>query len=165
MPVGVDNLLFFDAVSVRAAVDPLAPLNAAAAPQAFAIRLTDRAGNVSLVPVRADEPALRYPAGATEPDEIFGELFTGRVPLLPVRVPISAFTGVNLARIAEVALVFDQTANGALFLADVELVRAPVAQQATLSNPPSVGIRSSSQGLKRVDVGSQNGGSPPECSG
>jgi TPR repeat protein len=137
LPVGVDNLLLFDAVSVRAAIDPLSPLNAAAAPQAFSIRLTDRAGNVATVPVRADEPALRYPAGETQPDEIFGELFTGRVPLLPVRVPISAFTGVNLASIAEVALVFDLTDSGALFLADLELVRAPVSPRPTLSDPPS----------------------------
>lgn len=137
LPVGVDNLLIFDALSVRAAIDPLAPLNPAATPQAFAIRLTDRAGNVSTVPVRADEPALRYPAGETQPDQLFGELFTGRVPLLPVRVPINAFTGVNLASIAEVALIFDQTESGVLFLADVELVRSPIGQQETLSAPPS----------------------------
>jgi hypothetical protein len=67
----------------------------------------------------------------------FGELFTGRVPLMPVRVPISAFTGVNLASVAEVALIFDQTASGSLFLADVELVRAPVSPRPTLSDPPS----------------------------
>jgi dienelactone hydrolase len=137
LPVGVDNLLLFDAVSVRAAIDPLSPLNAAAAAQAFAIRLTDRAGNVSTVPVRPDEPALRYPVGEKEPDDLFGELFTGRVPLLPVRVPISAFAGVNLASIAEVALVFDRTASGTLFVADVELVRAPVSPRPTLSDPPS----------------------------
>jgi tetratricopeptide (TPR) repeat protein len=54
-----------------------------------------------------------------------------------VRVPISAFSGVNLASIAEVALVFDQTASGTLFVADVELVRAPVSPRPTLSDPPS----------------------------
>jgi TPR repeat protein len=56
---------------------------------------------------------------------------------MPVRVPISAFTGVNLASVAEVALIFDQTASGSLFLADVELVRAPVSPRPTLSDPPS----------------------------
>ncbi len=134
---GVDNLLIFDAVSVRAVLDPLSPLNPAGAPQAFSIRLTDRTGATASVAVRADEPALRYPAGEAEPDEFFGALFTGRLPLLPVRVPLSAFTDVNFASIAEVAIVFDQTASGSLFLADVELVRSPISAQDTLSAPPS----------------------------
>ncbi len=134
---GVDNLLLFDAVSVRAAIDPLSPLNAAGAPQAFSVRLTDRQGNSALVPVRADEPALRFPEG--ELGELFFDdpLFSGRAPLLPVRIPLSQFEGVNLASIAEVALVFDQTESGSLFLADVELARSPVGSQETLSNPPS----------------------------
>ena len=134
---GVDNLLLFDAVSVRAAIDPLSPLNAAGAPQAFSVRLTDRQGNSAIVPVRADEPALRFPEG--ELGELFFDdpLFSGRAPLLPVRIPLSQFEGVNLASIAEVALVFDQTDSGSLFLADVELVRSPVSSQGTLSEPPS----------------------------
>ena len=134
---GVDNLLIFDAVSVRAAIDPLSPLNAAGAPQAFSVRLTDRQGNSAIVPVRPDEPALRFPEG--ELGELFFDtpLFTGRAPLLPVRIPLSQFEGVSLASIAEVALVFDQTDSGTLFLADVELVRSPVGSRETLSDPPS----------------------------
>ena len=137
LPVGVDNLLIFDSLSVRTGVDPLSPLNAAGAPQAFSVRMTDRSGATASVAVRPDEPALRYPAGEVQPDDIFEHLFTGRLPLLPVRVPISAFAGVNLASIAEVALVFDQTDSGSLFVADVELVRAPVSPRPTLSDPPS----------------------------
>lgn len=134
---GVDNLLLFDAVSVRAAVDPLSPLNAAGEPQAFSVRLTDREGSSATVPVRPDEPALRFPAG--ELGDMFFDtpLFTGMAPLLPVRIPLSQFAGVNLASIAEVALVFDQTASGTLFLADVELVRSPIGSRETLSDPPS----------------------------
>jgi hypothetical protein len=137
LPPGLDNLLLFDAVSVRATVDPLAPRNTAGAPQAFSIRLTDRAGNTATVATRPGEPALRFPAGEVEEDTFFGDLFTGRAPLLPVRVPLTAFAGVNLASIAEVALVFDQTPSGTLFLADVELARAPIGRQETLSDPPS----------------------------
>ncbi len=137
LPIGLDNLLIYDAISVRTGVDPLSPLNAAGAPQRFSVRVTDRSGASASVAVRVDEPALRYPAGEAQPDDIFGELFTGRLPLMPVRVPISAFEGVNLASIAEVALVFDQTDSGSLFVADVELVRAPVSPRPTLSDPPS----------------------------
>ena len=137
MPEGLDNLLLFDAVSVRTVVDPLSPLNAAGAPQAFSVRLTDRQGNSAVLPVRVDEPALRFPKG--ELGELFFDipLFTGRAPLLPVRIPLSWFEGVNLASIAEVALVFDQTDSGTLFLADLELVRSPVASRETLDDPPS----------------------------
>ncbi|MCB0051527.1 MAG: hypothetical protein KDE24_18500, partial [Caldilinea sp.] len=87
-------------MSVRAAIDPLSPLNAAGAPQAFSVRLTDRQGNSAIVPVRADEPALRFPEG--ELGELFFDdpLFSGRAPLLPVRIPLSQFEGVNLASIA-----------------------------------------------------------------
>ncbi len=137
LPVGVDNLLLFDAFSVRTGVDPLSPLNAVGANQRFSVQVTDRSGASASVAVRPDEPALRYPAGKAEPDDLFGELFTGRLPLMPVRVPIRAFEGVNLASIAEVALVFDQTESGALFVADVELVRAPVSPRPMLSDPPS----------------------------
>ncbi|HAJ35206.1 MAG TPA: hypothetical protein DCL15_05890 [Chloroflexi bacterium] len=137
LPIGLDNLLLYDAFSVRAAVDPLSPLNVAGAPQRFSVRVTDRSGATASVAVRPDEPALRYPAGEAQPDDLFGALFTGRLPLMPVRVPIQAFAGVNLANVAEVALVFDQSDSGALFLADVELVRAPVSPRPTLSNPPS----------------------------
>lgn len=137
LPIGLDNLLIHDAISVRTGVDPLSPLNPAGANQRFSVRVTDRSGASATVSVRADESALRYPAGEAQPDDIFGELFTGRLPLMPVRVPISAFTGVNLARVAEVALIFDQTERGSLFVADVELVRAPVSPRPTLSDPPS----------------------------
>lgn len=137
LPIGLDNLLIFDAISVRTGVDPLSPLNPAGAPQAFSIQVTDRSGASASVAVSPDEPALRYPAGDVQSDDNFGALFTGRLPLMPVRVPISAFEGVNLASIAEVALIFDQTDSGALFIADVELVRAPVSPRPTLSDPPS----------------------------
>ncbi len=125
LPAGVNDLLPFDAISVRAVIDPLSPLNPAGAPQSFSIQLKDRSGAIASVIVRPDEPALRYPAGVSEPDHAFGELFSGRLPLMPVRVPISEFQGVDLASIVEAALVFDQTDSGTLFLADVELVRSP----------------------------------------
>jgi dienelactone hydrolase len=136
LPPGLGNLLLFDAVSLRATVDPLSPLNPADTPQAFSVRLTDQQGNREIVPVRAGEPALRFPEGELE-DEFFGTpLFTGRAPLLPVRMPLSQFEQVNLASIYEVAIIFDQTDTGTLFLADVELVRSPVAGRETLGDPP-----------------------------
>jgi dienelactone hydrolase len=137
LPPGLDNLTLFDALSVRVAVEPLSPLNIAGVPQAFSVRLRDRQGNHVEVPVRTDEPALRFPVGELGDEFLDTPLFTGRVPLFPVRMPLSEFAGVNLASIAEVAIVFDQTDRGTLFLADVELVRSPIAGRTTLDDPPS----------------------------
>lgn len=138
LPTGIGNLRFFTAISLRAAVDPLSPLNVADSGQAFSVQLTDRAGNSVAAPTRPDEPALKFPAGVEEENDFFeGGLFTGPVPLTTIRLPLSAFEGVDLATIVEIALVFDQTPSGSLFLGDVELVRSPIAQQATLDAPPS----------------------------
>jgi hypothetical protein len=40
-----------------------------------------------------------------------------------IRLPLSDFDGVDLANIREVALLFDQTPSGSLFMGDVEWVR------------------------------------------
>ncbi|MCL4857850.1 MAG: hypothetical protein KJZ93_00520, partial [Caldilineaceae bacterium] len=138
LPVGANNLHLFGGVSVRAAVDPLSPYNTAGVPQRFSIQLTDGAGNRANAPTRPDEPALQFPAGVVEKSEFFeGGLFTGRVPLTTIRLPLSAFEGVDLATIVEIALVFDQAPSGSLFLGDVEVVRSPISQQETLDAPPS----------------------------
>ena len=51
--------------------------------------------------------------------------FTGRVPLTTIRLPLAGFAGVDLSDIAEIALIFDQTPSGTIFLADLEWVRPP----------------------------------------
>jgi hypothetical protein len=126
VPEGKGDLSGATAIALRAAVDPLSTLNAAGAGQGFSLRLTDGKGQSATVATRPDEPALRFPAGEVEPDALFGQLFTGRVPLTTLRAPITAFSGVDLSDIREVALVFDQTATGSLFLADLEWVQPPV---------------------------------------
>ena len=118
------DLSAYRAVSLRAAIDPLSPLNETGAFQGFTIRLTDREGKTSSVPTRSDEPALRFPEGVSEDNYPFeGGLFTGRVPMTSIRVPLEVFRGVDLAAITEIALLFDQTSSGSIFLADLELVR------------------------------------------
>jgi hypothetical protein len=136
LPPGVGMLNFFDALSLRAAIDPLSPLNTPGAAQAISVRLADGAGNAAILRTRPDEPALQYPPGEAVDDQFFDSLFTGRVPLTTIRLPLRDFEGVNLMDIVEVALVFDGAPRGALFLADVELVRSPVGQQETLDAPP-----------------------------
>jgi dienelactone hydrolase len=124
LPQGAGDLSSYTTLSLRAAVDPASPLNAAGSPQAFSVQMTDRAGNRAAVQTRTDEPALAFPPGemqgvsATETG-----FFTGRVPLTTIRLPLAGFASVDLSDIAEIALLFDQTPSGTLFLGDIEWVR------------------------------------------
>ena len=57
-------------------------------------------------------------------DSLFkGGLFTGRVPMTSIRVPLQDLKGVDLRNIRELALVFDQTPSGSRSINDVEFVR------------------------------------------
>jgi hypothetical protein len=115
----------FTALTLRVTLDPLSPLNTKDQPQAFSVRLTDAAGKTATVIASPELPALQFPAGSAQPDDTFGALFTGRAPLTDLRLPIRSFADVDLKAIREVALVFDQTPSGALFIADLALVKAP----------------------------------------
>ena len=124
VPKGAGDLSGYAALSLRAAVDPASPLNATGQPQAFSVQLTDRAGNSAVLQTRPDEPALGFPPGemqgvsATETG-----FFTGIVPLTTIRLALSDFVGVDLTDIREIALLFDRTPSGSLFVGDLEWVR------------------------------------------
>jgi hypothetical protein len=114
----------YAAISLRAALDPMSDLNLGGASQAFTIQLLDNQGNMFGIQTQEDEPALRFPAGYVEEDMVFEDgLFTGRVPLISIRIPLSGFEDVNLAQLSEIVLLFDQTASGSLFVSDIEFVR------------------------------------------
>ena len=56
-------------------------------------------------------------------DSIETGFFTGLVPLTTIRLALGDFDGVDLANIEEIALLFDQTPSGALFVGDLEWIR------------------------------------------
>ena len=123
LPEGSD-LSKFSSISLRAALDPLSPLNKAGTPQVFTIQLVDSQGNSASVDTRAGEPALQFPLGVIEENDTFeGGWFTGRIPLTSIRLLLSDFTGVDLTSIREIVLLFDQTPSGSLFMSDLEIVR------------------------------------------
>ena len=124
IPQGKGDLSRAAAITLRAAVDPLSKLNAKSKGQGLSIRVTDGAGNTATVRTRPDEPALSFPEGEAIVDATFGDMFTGRLPLTTVRMPIPALQGVDRADIREIALLFDQAPSGSLFVADLEIVRA-----------------------------------------
>ena len=124
LPAEVEDLSRYTTISLRTAVDPMSPLNPSGNYQSFLVQLTDSTGATASVQTRPEEPALAFPPGHVEEDELFAEgLFTGRVPMTTIRLPLNKFEGVDLTQISEVALLFDQTPSGSLFMGDVELVK------------------------------------------
>jgi dienelactone hydrolase len=123
VPEGVRDVSGYAALHLRAALDPLSELNAEGQPQSFSLSLVDVDGNAAQVTVPSDAPALAFPAGMRRPNDHFeGDLFTGLVYMSSIRLPLTAFAGIDLGNVVEVSLVFDQTGSGRLFVADLEFV-------------------------------------------
>ena len=124
LPEEAGDLSDFTTISLRTAVDPTSLLNASGSYQSFSVRLTDSSGATAIVQTQPTEPALLFPLGNVEEDDIFeGGMFTGRVPMTTVRLLLGDFAGVDVTQISEVALLFDQTPSGSLFMGDIELVK------------------------------------------
>ena len=124
MPTGQGEMGSYTTLTLRAALDPLSELNPADSAQSFSVRLTDGHGATASVVVGPDEPALQYVSGEFTADETFTPgLLDAIVQPTTVRVPLASFAGIDLNDVAEVALVFDQTASGTLFIADVAVDR------------------------------------------
>ncbi|MGW0517629.1 hypothetical protein [Crossiella sp. NPDC003009] len=114
IPVAYQDVRKFSAVRFRAAVDFTDPANPAGVAQDLQVVVTDRAGGRSSVPVAQFGKALDYPhVPPGTPDVIPHLLFN------QVRVPLSAFSGVDLSRVDSVYLAFNKTPKGAIALADL----------------------------------------------
>jgi hypothetical protein len=128
LPPDNRDLSDYQTLHLRTVVDPLSELNVQGEPQAFSIRLTDGTGATAVVPL-AGEPALAFPPGmavvyADQPDR---HVWDTNVLLGSIRAPLAKFAGVDLSDIRSVALVFDATDSGAIFVTDLELLRKDVA--------------------------------------
>jgi hypothetical protein len=119
LPESAGDLSGYEAIQLRAALDPLSELNTEGEPLTFSVELVDGEGQRAAV----GGLALEYPPGVRQPNEIFeGDRFTGHVIMHTVRVPLQAFGDVDTSNIAEIALIFDQIPSGALFVADLEVI-------------------------------------------
>jgi hypothetical protein len=120
VPESHTDLTGYTAVQLRVAIDPLSELNPAGEPQSFTVELVDGDGNRA----QTVAPQVAYPVGITQPNDFFeGDYFTGQVPMHMIHIPLMGFSSVDLANITEVALIFDQTLGGTLFLADLEFIK------------------------------------------
>jgi hypothetical protein len=116
LPLGSTNVSGFQALQFRVSVNFEDTRNAKA-PQNFSVVLTDGAGAQATVLVGSVSTALFYPPGTTGP--------VPKVVLNTARIPLTAFTGVNLSDIRSVKFQFDQSASGALLITDLAFASAP----------------------------------------
>ena len=117
LPPSLRNVSGFQAVQFRVSVNFADVRNFAGLAQDFSVVLTDSSGSSASVPVSNVSAALYFPPGSVGP--------VPKVVLNTVRVPLSAFSGVNLNNIRSVQFKFDQRLQGALLITDVAFASAP----------------------------------------
>jgi uncharacterized lipoprotein YbaY len=131
LPYEAQDLSQFEMLHLRALVDPTAFLNAPQLLQSFSVIVQDLEGDTSTVKVSAKTPALAYQPGAPD-TKFYG--WSGLAPLSSIRIPLSAFTGVDLSRVHTIALALDGQPTGSILIADLEfLSKEAVPLQAQVS--------------------------------
>ena len=117
IPSSLGNVSGFQALQFRVSVNFADPRNLAGLAQDFRVVLTDASGASSSVRVSDVSGALYYPPG-----EIFP---VPKAVLNTVRIPLSAFGGVNLNAVRSVQFTFNERLQGGLLITDVAFASAP----------------------------------------
>lgn len=133
LPPGSRDVSRHRAFQFRAFVDSTDPLNLLEQPQDLRVEIEDGAGLVASATVSDHSPVLFYRHSVDLP--LDSDTALPRAVLNTVRVPLSAFDGVFLSDVRAVRLHFDQTASGAINIADMAFAdeaqnRTPEAQWA-----------------------------------
>lgn len=117
IPGSSGNVSGFQAIQFRVSVNFADVRNVPNLAQDFRVVLTDASGASASVRVSDFSSALFYPPG-----EI---LAVPKVVLNTVRVPLSAFNGVNLNNVRSVQFTFNERLQGGLLITDVAFASAP----------------------------------------
>ena len=117
IPVTQGNVSGFQAVQFRVSVNFADVRNVPNFAQDFRVVLTDAGGSSASVRVSDFSSALFYPPGEV--------LAVPKVVLNTVRVPLSAFNGVNLNAVRSVQFTFNERLQGGLLITDVAFASAP----------------------------------------
>lgn len=117
IPAALGNVSGFQAVQFRVSVNFADVRNVPDLAQDFRVVLTDASGASASVRVSEFSSALFYPPGEV--------LVVPKVVLNTVRVPLSAFSGVNLNAVRSVQFTFNERLQGGLLITDVAFASAP----------------------------------------
>jgi hypothetical protein len=117
VPSALSNVSGYQAVQFRVSVNFADARNMADLAQDFRVRLTDGAGLSASVRVSDVSGALFFPPGTTGP--------VPKVVLNTVRIPLSAFGGINLTNVRSVRFTFDERLQGAVLITDLAFASSP----------------------------------------
>jgi hypothetical protein len=117
LPLGSRDVSGFRWLTFRVSVNFSDTRNPSGIAQNFRVVLTDGTGATSAVTVSSFSDVLFYPPGSVGP--------VPKVVLNTARIPVTAFSGVNLSDIRSVRFAFDQSPSGALLISDVAFASAP----------------------------------------
>jgi len=117
IPAALGNVSGFQAIQFRVSVNFADARNLPGLAQDFRVVLTDASGASASVRVSNVSGALYFPPGETGP--------VPKVVLNTVRVPLSAFGGVNLNAVRSVQFAFNERLQGALLITDVAFASSP----------------------------------------
>jgi len=117
VPAVLGNVTGFQAVQFRVSVNFADARNLADLAQDFRVVLTDASGASASVRVSDVSGALYFPPGEVGP--------VPKVVLNTVRVPLSAFGGVNLNAVRSVQFSFNERLQGGVLITDVAFASAP----------------------------------------
>ena len=117
LPIAFSNVSGFQASQFRIGVNFADARNLEGLAQNFRVVLTDAGGSTASVRVGDVSSALYFPPGSVGP--------VPKLVLNTVRIPLSAFGGVNLHNIRAVEFTFNEQAQGAVLVTDVAFASAP----------------------------------------
>jgi hypothetical protein len=117
LPALAANVSGFQALQFRVSVNFADPRNLEGLAQDFRVVLTDGAGAAASVRVSDVSAALFFPPGSVGP--------VPKIVLNTVRVPLTAFGGVDLSNVRSVQFTFDERFQGAVLIADIAFASAP----------------------------------------
>jgi hypothetical protein len=117
LPAAQGNVSGFQVIQFRVSVNFADARNLADLAQDFRVKLTDAAGASSSVRVGDVSGALFFPPGNVGP--------VPKVVLNTVRVPLTAFGGVNLNNVRSVQFTFDERLAGGVLITDVAFASPP----------------------------------------
>src|ERR1043166_8439595 len=117
IPSALGNVSGYQAIQFRVSVNFADARNLAGLAQDFRVVLTDASGSSSSVRVSDVSGALFFPPGEVAP--------VPKVVLNTVRIPLSAFSGVNLNNVRSVQFTFNERLQGGILITDVAFASAP----------------------------------------
>ena len=128
LPAADQNVSGYGTFQFRAAVNPSDPFNNALS-ENFSVALTDAEGKTVEVPVSNYTNWLFYPPGKVSP-----------LPKLinqGIRIPLSAFVGIDLTQVTSVKFNFDKTPSGGLTITSLAFADASPTGKITSTSSTS----------------------------